>query len=93
MKRINFRHLFIASAIFILVSVLGLWSWTTLSSLFEGPQAQYRHVLAAAIALLIFRWSFTGGHYHRMHTGQGHRQLADSSCGHQGNDSQALVRS
>lgn len=61
MKHFNFRHILTSAAVFIVLSVLGLWSWNTLAPLFDGPQAQYKHVLAAAVALLILRWSLPGG--------------------------------
>jgi hypothetical protein len=41
---------------FMLVSVLGLWAWNTLSELFNGPVAQYKHIVAALLLLAILRW-------------------------------------
>lgn len=40
---------------FILITIFGLWSWNTLAELFSGPQAQYKHVVAAISLLLITR--------------------------------------
>jgi hypothetical protein len=40
---------------FILITIFGLWSWNTISELFNGPQAQYKHVIAAISLLLITR--------------------------------------
>lgn len=40
---------------FILITIFGLWSWNTLAEVFSGPQAQYKHVVAAISLLLIAR--------------------------------------
>jgi hypothetical protein len=40
-------HAVYAILTFILASVILLWSWNTISVLFDGPMAQYKHALAA----------------------------------------------
>jgi hypothetical protein len=45
--------------LFLLVSIVGLWSWNTLAELFNGPHAQYKHVLAALGLLLTTKWVLT----------------------------------
>jgi hypothetical protein len=50
-----------AIGLFVLASVAGLWSWNTLAELFNLPQAQYRHALAACFLLLILRWCLAPG--------------------------------
>jgi len=42
---------------FLCITIFGLWAWNTLSELFSGPVAQYKHIVAALILLVIARWS------------------------------------
>jgi len=43
-----------AIALFIAISIIGLWAWNTLAGLFDLPIAQYKHALAAiALALIV----------------------------------------
>ncbi len=53
----NHKHYLRAAALFVLVSVMALWSWNTISELWGLPHAQYKHVVAAFILLLTIRWS------------------------------------
>jgi len=55
MRHLNIRHTLIAVGVFLTVTVTGLWSWNTLAELFGGPQAQYKHALAATVLLIILR--------------------------------------
>lgn len=41
---------------FVLGSVILLWSCNTLSMLFDGPSAQYKHALAALAIVYILGW-------------------------------------
>ncbi len=41
--------------VFMAITIFGLWSWNTLAELFGGPQAQYKHMVAAISLLLIAR--------------------------------------
>ena len=43
------------ACIFALVTAFGLWSWNTLSVLFNGPQAEYKHIIAALSLLAIVK--------------------------------------
>ena len=52
-----FRKIVIASGAFALLLVAALWSFNALSELFGGPQAQYRHAIAAVVLLLVLKWS------------------------------------
>ena len=52
----KFRKIFIAVGTFALLSAAALWSFNTLSELIGGPQAQYRHVIAAIAVLLVLKW-------------------------------------
>jgi len=64
MYKLSHKYYFFSIALFLLVSILGLWSWNTLSELLNLPQAQYKHVLAAIFLLLILKWSL----FSRYHT-------------------------
>ena len=54
------RQTVIAVGAFLLLTVVGLWSWNTLSELFNLPHAQYRHAVAATALLLITGWMLRG---------------------------------
>jgi hypothetical protein len=56
MHKPNDKHYLHAVALFILATIAGLWSWNTLSELFNLPAAQYQHVLAAVLLLLLLKW-------------------------------------
>lgn len=62
MRNINYKYLCYTACLFLLMSVAGLWSWNTISELFNWPQAQYKHVLAAFVLLLILKWSLYSDH-------------------------------
>lgn len=59
------RHALILStaALLILVPIAGLWSWNTLAELFNAPQAQFKHVIAALVLLLSLRWAVLSGRH------------------------------
>ncbi len=67
MLNINFKHLFYAACIFLLASIAGLWSWNTLSEIFNWPLVQYRHVLAIFILLIILKWGLFSNHQNYKH--------------------------
>jgi hypothetical protein len=56
LKQFNWKKATSLTLGFILVAVLGLWAWNTLSELYGGPVAQYKHVVAALILLFLVRW-------------------------------------
>jgi hypothetical protein len=65
MYQYTFRTLFIASGALALISVIVFWSFNELSELFGGPQAQFKHAIAAIGILLVIKWvvtRFGGGH-------------------------------
>ena len=62
MRYINHKHFLYVTGLFLLATVAGLWSWNTISELFNLPLAQYKHVLAAFFLLLILKWVFTPKH-------------------------------
>jgi len=59
MNVINFKSVLIAVGSFLIVSVSVLWAWNTLSELFNFPIAQYKHVLAAAVVVLLVKWGIS----------------------------------
>ncbi len=68
MRNINYKYIFYTACLFLLMSVAGLWSWNTISELFNWPQAQYRHVLAVFVLFLVIKWSLYSDHrkFHRV---------------------------
>ena len=56
MHNSRFRKSFIAAGVFVLFSVAAYWSFNELSALFGGPQAQYKHAIAAIVMLLVLKW-------------------------------------
>jgi membrane protein implicated in regulation of membrane protease activity len=59
MYKSTFSKIIIAAGAFTLLSVAALWSFNALSELFGGPQAQYQHVIAAIVLLLVLKWGLT----------------------------------
>ena len=65
MYEYTFRNVVITSGALALFSVFVLWSFNELSELFGGPQAQFKHAIAATGILLVIKWivaRFGGGH-------------------------------
>lgn len=62
MRNVNYKYLVYIACLFLLTSVAGLWSWNTIAELFNWPEAQYKHVLAAFVLLLILKWSLYPAH-------------------------------
>jgi uncharacterized membrane protein (DUF373 family) len=77
MLNINHKHALYIFSLFLLFSVAGLWSWNTISELFSLPQAQYKHVLAAFLLLLIVKWGLTPGRHFYKRISAGHREYPD----------------
>lgn len=64
MYQYTLSKLLIASGAIALFSATILWSFNELSELFGGPQAQFRHAIAAIGILLVIKWfgtQFCGG--------------------------------
>ena len=62
MRKINYKHFLYVTGLLLFASVTSLWSWNTISELFNLPHAQYKHVLAAFFLLLILRWGLAPRH-------------------------------
>ena len=73
MHNLKYKHYIYAAGLTLLASIAALWSWNTLSELFNLPQAQYKHALAALVLLLILKFGFFSAHrpVHRV-TGDNH---------------------
>lgn len=69
MYQFTFRKLFITSGVLTLFSVIVFWSFNELSELFGGPQAQYKHAIAAIGIMLAIKWTAT-------RFGRGHEQCS-----------------
>ena len=63
--------------VFVIATVMGLWSWNTLAALFDGPHAQYKHVLAATFMVLVMKWMFTNHIAHRKPFSRKHNETSD----------------
>ena len=59
MHQYTFRQIFIATGALALFSVIVFWSFNVLSELFGGPQAQFKHAIAAIGFLLVIKWAVT----------------------------------
>lgn len=55
MQQFAFRQIFIATGALALLSVIVFWSFNELSDLFGGPQAQFKHAIAAIGFLLVIK--------------------------------------
>lgn len=77
MNTLNYKHMAIIIGVFIIATVIGLWSWNTLSALFDGPQAQYKHVLAATFMVLVMKWTFTQHSIRRKLHSREHHDTSD----------------
>ena len=62
MRNLSHKQYFYAIGLFLLPTITGVWSWNTLSELFNLPQAEYKHVLAVFILLLILKFLLTSNH-------------------------------
>ena len=60
-------HIVYAAVTFLLASVILLWSWNTVSTLIDGPVAQFKHAVAALAFAYIIARVMRGGlcHGHR----------------------------
>jgi hypothetical protein len=56
LKQFDWKQAAKLCVIFLLVTVFGLWAWNTISELYNGPAAEYKHVVAALLLLAILRW-------------------------------------
>ena len=61
-KQFDWKHASLVIVMLLVTTVFGLWAWNTVSELFNGPLAQYKHVVAALILLAIVRWPFSRRH-------------------------------
>lgn len=62
MRNLSHKQYFYAIGLFLLATIAGLWTWNTLSEIFNLPQAQYKHVLAAFILIIIVKFGFSSNH-------------------------------
>ena len=59
MHHFTFRKLFIGAGALALSSLVVLWSYNALSEFLGGPEAQYKHAIAAIGLLFVIKWSFS----------------------------------
>ena len=63
MQNSNYKHYLSAIGLFLLLTIIGLWSWNTLAELFDLPYAHYKHALAAFVLLVILKWGLSANRY------------------------------
>ncbi len=73
MQHNTFKRISVAVATITIISVFALWSINTLSDLYGGPQAQFKHAFAFIGILLLAKWSPTGLHTARSRIHGDHR--------------------
>jgi len=61
MRNRNYKHYLLVIGIYLLATIFGLWSWNTLSELYNLPHAQYKHALAVFFLLLMLKWGLSPG--------------------------------
>ena len=85
MHQYTFRQIFIATGALALFSVILFWSFNELSEMFGGPQAQFKHAIAAIGFLLVIKWTvtrFRGGHERSSIKHRHLRSSRDGVCDH-----------
>ena len=55
MRNKPFKQAVIAITLLAIASAALLWSWNTLSALFGGPAADYRHAIALLVGAIVIR--------------------------------------
>ena len=78
MRNSKYRNLFFAICTFILLSVIALWSFNTLTELFGGPTVQYKHAIAGVGLLIILKWALFPGRFNRISGRLGQRHVRRS---------------
>jgi hypothetical protein len=80
MNHRKFRRIVPALLAFVALTIVGLWSWNIVVELFDGPKAEYRHIVAIfAIATLLRAVLVTGRHHRSQEIRQLHRDLKSQS--------------
>jgi hypothetical protein len=85
MHQYTFRKIFTATGALALFSVIVFWSFNELSELFGGPQAQFKHAIAAIGFLLVIKWTVTRFRGGQERSSIKHRHLRssrDNVCDH-----------
>jgi len=72
MKHRKFRRIIPAMLAFVALTIAGLWSWNIVVELFDGPNAEYRHIVAIFVIAALLRAVLVTG---RRHLSQETRQL------------------
>ena len=55
MRSMTLKHALTGAGAFVASSIIALWSWNTVAGLFEGPQAEFKHAIAALALLVLVR--------------------------------------
>ena len=65
MQHTALKHLTIAAGLALAGAAALLWSWNTLADLYGGPEAGFKHAVAAMLIAVIVRGLFTRPRYPR----------------------------
>jgi len=76
MKYINFKHTLIIFGTMFFALIAALWSWNTVSELFGGPHAQFKHIIAVTCLLLITKYFVTSKWNHKYCTNDTTQKIA-----------------
>jgi O-antigen/teichoic acid export membrane protein len=80
MKHRKLRRIIPALLAIVALTIVGLWSWNIVVELFNGPKAEYRHIVAIfAIATLLRAVLVTGRRHRSQETRQLHPDLKNQS--------------
>ena len=55
MRNKTHKNFILATIAFIVATIVGLWSWNTVIELFDGPRAEYHHIVAILALVAVLR--------------------------------------
>ena len=74
MQHTNSSKVILACAAIVAGSAGVLWSWNTLAELLDGPSAEFRHLIAVLVIVLVLRQLARTGHSRHAAHGRGLRK-------------------
>ena len=66
MKHRKFRRIVPALLAFVALTIVALWSWNIVVELFDGPEAEYRHIVAIFVIATLLRAVLATGRQSRL---------------------------
>jgi len=55
MRNKTHKNFILATIAFVVITLVGLWSWNTVIELFDGPRAEYHHIVAMLALVAVLR--------------------------------------